>query len=58
MTLHMEYRDGEWWLSALETPSTEPVRLAKFVSEDAAYAWKAAHARSMCFAREVGRQGV
>lgn len=58
MTLSIEFRHGGWWLVALETPSSKPAVLALFLNEDAAYAWKAANARSLCFAREVGRQAV
>lgn len=58
MTLSIEHRHGGWWLVALETPTSEPAVLALFLNEDAAYAWKAANARTLCFAREVGRQAV
>jgi len=58
MTLTIEFRHGGWWLVALETPASKPAVLALFVNEDAAYAWKAAFARSQCFAREAGRSGI
>jgi hypothetical protein len=58
VTLTIEFRHGAWWLVALATPASKPAALALFVNEDAAYAWKAAFARSQCFAREVGRAGV
>ena len=32
--------------------------LARFTTPDAAERWKVAHARSMAFAREVGRSGL
>jgi hypothetical protein len=58
VTLAIEYRRGAWWLVVMDTPASKPSALALFTDEDAAYVFKAAMARSMCFAREMGRQAI
>ncbi len=58
-TLTVEKHGNGIWLCGREHPTAEhSILLAKFATPEAAEAYKAAHARSMCFAREVGASGL
>lgn len=59
MSLCVEKHQNAYWLVVRNDVAAEhPILLARFVCFEAAEAWKTAHNRALCFAREVGRSGI